>query len=272
MEQLKDKVGNDLYDRILSNYEETEEEKENKINDIEELNSILKGIDSDAARDLLYLSDYLRKKSVWIFGGDGWAYDIGFGGLDHVLASGENVNILVMDTEVYSNTGGQMSKATPIGAAAKFAYSGKKLSKKDLGMIAVSYGDVYVAQIAMGAKDAQTLRAIREAEAYDGVSLIIAYSHCIEHGYDMGDGASHQEVAIETGFWPLYRFDPTKEQGKRFKLDSKPPARPLEDFMYSEARFTRVKKQDPERAAILLELAKKDIEKRWRELEAAQSL
>jgi pyruvate-ferredoxin/flavodoxin oxidoreductase len=165
-----------------------------------------------------------------------------------------------------------MSKATPIGAAAKFAYSGKKLSKKDLGMIAVSYGDVYVAQIAMGAKDAQTLRAIREAEEYDGVSLIIAYSHCIEHGYDMGDGATHQEVAVETGFWPLYRFNPTQVQGKRFKLDSKPPERPLEDFMYTEARFTRVLKQDPERAAMLLELAKKDLEKRWRELQAAQSL
>ena len=272
LEQLKDEIGNDLFERITGNYENTEEEKENKINDIEELNSILKGIDSDEARDLLYLSDYLRKKSVWIFGGDGWAYDIGFGGLDHVLASGENVNILVLDTEVYSNTGGQMSKATPIGAAAKFAYSGKKLSKKDLGMIAVSYGDVYVAQIAMGAKDAQTLRAIREAEEYDGVSLIIAYSHCIEHGYDMGDGATHQEVAVETGFWPLYRFNPTQVQGKRFKLDSKPPERPLEDFMYTEARFTRVLKQDPERAAMLLELAKKDLEKRWRELQAAQSL
>lgn len=272
LEKMKDQIGDELFERIASNYETNEEEKENKIKAIEELNTILKGIDSDEARDLLFLSDYLRNKSVWIFGGDGWAYDIGFGGLDHVLASGENVNILVLDTEVYSNTGGQMSKATPIGAAAKFAYSGKKLSKKDLGMIAVSYGDVYVAQIAIGAKDAQTLRAIREAEAYEGVSLIIAYSHCIEHGYDMGDGANHQEVAIDTGFWPLYRFNPTQEQGKRFKLDSKPPSRPLKDFMYSEARFTRVLKQDPERADMLLKLAEKDIEKRWRELEAAKSL
>ena len=270
--KLKDEIGEDLYDKIYNNPEKTEEEKELQLAYIDELNEKLKNIDNDDARNLLYLSDYLRKKSVWIFGGDGWAYDIGFGGLDHVLASGENVNILVLDTAVYSNTGGQMSKATPIGAAAKFAYSGKKLSKKDLGMIAVSYGDVYVAQIAMGAKDAQTLRAIREAEEYEGVSLIIAYSHCIEHGYDMGDGATHQELAVETGFWPLYRFNPLLPQGKRFKLDSKPPARPLEDFMYTEARFTRVIKQNPERAKELLELAKKDLEKRWLELEAAKLL
>ena len=272
LKKLKDQIGEDLYEKILNNPEKTEEEKEKQLAYIEELNEKLKKIDNDDARNLLYLSDYLRKKSVWIFGGDGWAYDIGFGGLDHVLASGENVNILVLDTEVYSNTGGQMSKATPIGAAAKFAYSGKSLAKKDLGMIAISYGDVYVAQIAMGAKDAQTLRAIREAEEYDGVSLIIAYSHCIEHGYDMGDGATHQELAVETGFWPLYRFNPTQPQGKRFKLDSKPPARPLEDFMYTEARFTRVRKQNPERAKELLELAKKDLEKRWQELEAAKLL
>ncbi len=272
LDSLKDQIGEDLYTRIKDNKEESEEDKQNLMNAIDELNIKLKEIDTETSRDLLHISDYLKKKSVWIFGGDGWAYDIGFGGLDHVLASGENVNILVMDTEVYSNTGGQMSKATPIGAAAKFAYSGKKLSKKDLGLIAVSYGDVYVAQIAMGAKDAQTLKAIREAEAFDGVSIIIAYSHCIEHGYDMGDGATHQQLAIETGFWPLYRFNPRNAQGKRFKLDSKPPARPLEDFMYTEGRFNRVAKQDPERGKMLLDLANQELEKKWNQLEAAKSL
>jgi len=272
IEELKAEIGEELVAKIIDNPGKTEQEKLDKNNDIDLLNDKLKSIDNDKARDLLHLSDYLKNKSVWIFGGDGWAYDIGFGGLDHVLASGENVNILVMDTEVYSNTGGQMSKATPIGAAAKFAYSGKKLAKKDLGLIAVSYGDVYVANIAMGAKDAQTLKALREAEAYEGVSIIIAYSHCIEHGYDMGDGADHQKVAVETGFWPLYRFNPEQPQGKRFKLDSKPPSRPLEDFMYTEARFTRVLKAFPERGAELLKLAKEDLDKKWNKLEAAKSL
>ena len=159
---------------------------------------------------LRQLADYLVKKSVWIVGGDGWAYDIGYGGLDHVLASGANVNVLVLDTEVYSNTGGQQSKATPIGAAAKFAVAGKAGGKKDLGLMAMAYGNVYVAQVAIGAKDAQTLKAFLEAEAYPGPSLIIAYSHCIAHGYDMAYGLEHQKLAADSGYWPLYRFDPRR--------------------------------------------------------------
>ncbi|MBK7094997.1 MAG: pyruvate:ferredoxin (flavodoxin) oxidoreductase [Saprospiraceae bacterium] len=272
LSELKDQIGADLYDKLVSNPQKTDADKELQWQNIEELNQKLKSIDSENARDLLFLSEYLRNKSVWVVGGDGWAYDIGFGGLDHVLASGENINILVLDTEVYSNTGGQKSKSTPIGAAAKFAVAGKKQPKKDLGFIAVSYEHVYVAQIAIGAKDLQTLRAIKEAEEYEGVSLIIAYSHCIEHGYDMADGAAHQELAIETGFWPLYRFDPSQPIGKKFKLDSNPPVKPLEDFMYSEARFSRVLDQDKERGDLLLQYAKDDLITRWSQLESLKAL
>ena len=272
LSELKGQIGNDLYDKLVSNPQKTDADKELQWQHIDELKQKLNSIETESARDLLFLSDYLRTKSVWIIGGDGWAYDIGFGGLDHILASGENINILVLDTEVYSNTGGQKSKSTPIGAAAKFAVAGKKQPKKDLGFIAVSYEHVYVAQIAMGAKDLQTLRAIKEAEEYEGVSLIIAYSHCIEHGYDMADGAAHQNLAIETGFWPLYRFDPSQPQGKRFKLDSNPPVKPLEDFMYSEARFSRVLAQDKERGEMLLEIAKDDLITRWNQLESLKVL
>ena len=168
----------------------------------------LTGVDSPEARDLLAMADALVKKSVWIVGGDGWAYDIGYGGLDHVLASGRNVNVLVLDTEVYSNTGGQMSKATPRGAVAKFAAGGKPAAKKDLAMMAMSYGNVYVARVAMGASDMQTVKAFLEAEAYDGPSLIIAYSHCIAHGYDMMHGLDQQKAAVQSGYWPLFRYNP----------------------------------------------------------------
>ena len=168
-----------------------------------------------ALRELDALADYLVKKSVWIVGGDGWAYDIGYGGLDHVLASGANVNVLVLDTEVYSNTGGQQSKATPTGAAAKFAVAGKGGGKKDLGLMAMAYGHVYVAQVAFGAKDAQTLKAFIEAESYPGPSLIIAYSHCIAHGYDMAFGIEHQKLATDSGYWPLYRYDPRRADLRR---------------------------------------------------------
>ena len=167
------------------------------------------------ASELHELADYLVKKSVWIVGGDGWAYDIGYGGLDHVLSTGANVNILVFDTEVYSNTGGQQSKATPTGAAAKFAVAGKVAGKKDLGLMAMAYGHVYVAQVAFGAKDSQTLKALLDAESYPGPSLIIAYSHCIAHGYDMAQGLEHQKMAAESGYWPLYRFDPRRAQTAR---------------------------------------------------------
>ncbi len=261
-------VGSEIVEAILNNPEETEEQKKEKLAHIEELKQTLLILDNnDEAKRLLNYADSLRKKTVWILGGDGWAYDIGYGGVDHVLASGENINILVLDTEVYSNTGGQTSKSTPIGASAKFSIAGKKTHKKSLALQAVSYGNVYVAQIAMGAKDTQTLNAIREAEAYPGPSLIIAYSHCGEHGYDLKYGAQQQELAVETGYWPLFRFDPSKPKGKKFKLDSKAPEKPLQDFMYNEARFKRVATDTPEYAAALLAEAQERVDSNWERLE-----
>jgi pyruvate-ferredoxin/flavodoxin oxidoreductase len=214
---------------------------------------------------LLSLADNLVKKSLWIVGGDGWAFDIGFGGLDHVLASGRNVNILVLDTEVYSNTGGQASKATPIGAVAKFAAAGKSATRKDLGFIAMSYGNVYVAEIAFGANDKQTIQAFLEAEAYDGPSLIIAYSHCVAHGYDLKFGLEQQTAAVNAGYWALYRYNPELALAGEnpFKLDSRRPSIPLEQFIYREGRFRMLAQSNPERAAMLLEMAKKDVETHW---------
>jgi pyruvate-ferredoxin/flavodoxin oxidoreductase len=216
----------------------------------------------------------LVKRSVWIIGGDGWAYDIGYGGLDHVLASGRNVNVLVLDTEVYSNTGGQASKATPLAAAAKFAMSGKATPSKDLGMMAMSYGYVYVAHIAMGANDAQTVKAFLEAESYDGPSLIIAYSHCIAHGIDMAKGLDQQKVAVETGFWPLYRFDPRRRAaGKNpLQLDSRAPKRPFADFAMNEARFRMVAQTNPEHAEELMEKAQEAATERWHRYSVLASL
>ena len=264
---LKQEVGSELVDAILNNPEKNEAEKEENFANLDKLKAKLAGINNADAKKLSQLTEYLRKKSVWILGGDGWAYDIGFGGVDHVLASGENINIMVLDTEIYSNTGGQMSKATPMGASAKFAVSGKRTGKKSLALQAVSYGTVYVAQIAVGAKDLQTLKAIEEAEAYDGPSLIVAYSHCGDHGYDLKDGALQQEKAVETGYWPLFRFDPSKPKGKKFRLDSKAPSKPLSHFMYNETRFTRVVKDDAELGAKLLEQAQEEVETRWERLE-----
>ncbi len=224
----------------------------------------LAGLDSPEARRLLALADALVRTGVWIVGGDGWAYDIGFGGLDHVLASGRNVNVLVLDTEVYSNTGGQASKATPRGAVAKFAAAGKQTRKKDLGMIASAYGDVYVAQIAMGADNAQTVKALAEADAYDGPSLVIAYSHCIAHGIEMAKGMEQQKAAVDTGYWPLYRYDPRSARlGEHpFKLDSRPPKLPLSAFTDREARFAVLKRIHPAEAERLAGLAQADIEER----------
>jgi pyruvate-ferredoxin/flavodoxin oxidoreductase len=218
-----------------------------------------------ALANLLSMADVLIKKSVWIIGGDGWAYDIGYGGLDHVLASGRNVNVLVLDTEVYSNTGGQMSKATPRGAVAKFAAAGKPLPKKDLGLLAISYGNIYVARIAFGSSDAQTIKAFLEAESYDGPSLIIAYSHCIAHGYDLKFGLDQQKAAVASGYWPLYRYNPDRvEQGLNpFQLDSKPAKIKLEDYIYREGRYRMLTQSHPDRAAKLLELARADVETRW---------
>jgi pyruvate-ferredoxin/flavodoxin oxidoreductase len=215
-----------------------------------------------AARELAGLADELVRRSVWIVGGDGWAYDIGAGGLDHVLASGQDVNVLVLDTEVYSNTGGQASKATPRGAVAKFAARGKSTGKKDLGLIAMSYGNVYVAHIALGAGDRQTIKALQEAEAWPGPSLVIAYSTCIAHGFDMRDSMGHQADAVKAGHWPLYRYDPAAE--RPFQLDSKAPSLPLSSFALHEARFAMLARSDPEQFARLMRLAEADIRERWR--------
>jgi pyruvate-ferredoxin/flavodoxin oxidoreductase len=213
------------------------------------LRMALAALKSPAARALAPLAEDLVKKGVWIVGGDGWAYDIGFGGLDHVLSLAYDVNVLVLDTEVYSNTGGQQSKATPLGAAAKFAVRGKEVGKKDLGLMAMSYGHVYVARVAMGAKDSQTLKAIQEAEAYDGPSLVIAYSHCIAHGYDMALGCEQQKLLVDSGLWPLYRFDPRRmAQGlPPLQLDSGPAKVPAEQFMRNESRFRMIEAVDPAR-------------------------
>jgi pyruvate-ferredoxin/flavodoxin oxidoreductase len=217
------------------------------------------------ARHLLALSGALVRKSVWIMGGDGWAYDIGYGGLDHVLSSGRNVNILVLDTEVYSNTGGQASKATQRGAMAKFAAAGKESAKKDLGAVARAYGNVYVAQISMGANDLQATKALLEAEAYPGPSLVIAYSTCIAHGIDMTRSMSHQKDAVQSGYWPLYRFHPSDaEAGHPFKLDSKAPTVKLADFTATEARYATLVRTNPHQAARLAALAQADVTERWR--------
>jgi pyruvate-ferredoxin/flavodoxin oxidoreductase len=222
-------------------------------------------VNTPQAKRLYELADALVKRDVWIVGGDGWAYDIGFGGLDHVLASGRNVNILVLDTEVYSNTGGQMSKSTPRAAVAKFAAAGKPAAKKDLGLIAMSYGNVYVARVAMGAKDEQTLRAFIEAEAYDGPSLIIAYSHCIAHGIDMKTALKNHKAAVDTGQWLLYRYHPERaDKGENpLLLDSRAPKLPLRDYLQMENRFKMLELTKPEIASVLFEEAQGDVNTRW---------
>jgi pyruvate-ferredoxin/flavodoxin oxidoreductase len=229
-----------------------------------ELRRALAVVDAPDARRLELVCDSLAPRSVWIVGGDGWAYDIGFGGLDHVLASGQDVNLLVLDTEVYSNTGGQQSKATPKGAAAKFAVAGKATAKKDLGLMAMSYGNVYVASVAMGATDAQTVKALVEADSYPGPSLVIAYSHCIAHGYDLAHGAEHQKLAVEAGYWPLYRFDPRRAAAGEpaLKLDSGPPGQ-LAPFLRNETRFRMVEEERPERFRALVAEAESDAARRF---------
>jgi pyruvate-ferredoxin/flavodoxin oxidoreductase len=234
------------------------------------LKETLAGMKEPQAQSLLSLADNLVKKSVWIMGGDGWAYDIGYGGLDHVIASGKDVNILVLDTEVYSNTGGQMSKATPRSAVAKFAAGGKPLNKKDLGRMAMGYGNVYVATVAMGYNDLQTIKAFLEAEAYPGPSLIIAYSHCIAHGIDMAKGMNNQKAAVDSGHWVLYRYNPAlAAEGKNpLKLDSREPKIRFEDYAYMEARYKMLTKTNPREAKHLLELAQADAKERWKTYEA----
>jgi pyruvate-ferredoxin/flavodoxin oxidoreductase len=259
-------IGEELAQALINADQKTEDGIRAQRERVVLLKQKLAGVDTPEARDLLTLADALVKKSVWIVGGDGWAYDIGFGGLDHVIASGRNVNILVLDTEVYSNTGGQASKATPRGAVAKFAAGGKQVGKKDLALIAMSYGSVYVAKIAMGGSDTQTMKAFLEAEAYDGPSLIIAYSHCIAHGYDMAHGMEQQKAAVNSGYWPLFRYNPAlaAQEKNPFQLDSRSPNVALKDYIYNETRYTMLAKSNPEEAKRLLELAQEDVSSRWK--------
>jgi pyruvate-ferredoxin/flavodoxin oxidoreductase len=264
--ELKDRIGGELAEAILSADQSSEAGIAEQRKAVQALKDKLASMKDNRAVLLASVADFLVAKSVWAIGGDGWAYDIGYGGLDHVLASGRNINVLVLDTQVYSNTGGQCSKATPRAAVAKFAAGGKGVPKKDLGMISVSYGTIYVAQVAMGASDTQCVRAFAEAESYPGPSLIIAYSHCIAHGIDMTAGFDRQKAAVACGAWPLYRYDPRlAEEGKNpFQLDSKEPTIPFQEYAYGETRYKMLTKSDPQAAKRLIELAAKDVATRWR--------
>jgi pyruvate-ferredoxin/flavodoxin oxidoreductase len=264
--RLSEPLGGTLVTSLLEADQSKESGIEAQRQRVAELKRKLASIDLPTAHELLAVADALVRKSVWIVGGDGWAYDIGAGGLDHVLGSGRNVNVLVLDTEVYSNTGGQMSKATPRGAVAKFATGGKGMAKKDLAMEAISYGYVYVARVAMGGSDTHTIKAFQEAEAHNGPSIIIAYSHCIAHGYDMGFGLNQQKNAVLSGYWPLMRYNPAlRLEGKNpFQLDSKAPSIPLKKYAYEEARYTMLSRSDPKAARELLREAQDDVERQWR--------
>ena len=266
LRSLAGEVGDSLATTMLEAPQRSEEEINAQRKRVSELLGRLGEIDSPEARLLESLADYLVRRSVWILGGDGWAYDIGYGGLDHVLAQGRDVNVLVLDTEVYSNTGGQCSKATPLGAVAKFAASGKPLPKKDLAMLAMTYGNIYVARVALGADLNQAVKAFVEAESYDGPSIIIAYCHCINHGIDMGKGLGEQERAVKSGYWPLIRFDPRRsEKGLNpLQLDSKPPSIPFEEYAYGEIRFKTLTLSMPEHAKKLLDLGQAEVSGRWK--------
>jgi pyruvate-ferredoxin/flavodoxin oxidoreductase len=271
LNQLRELIGEELTNDILYADQTNEAEIAAQRGRVVQLKERLQTLFTSAngtgpqINHLLNIADALVKKNVWIVGGDGWAYDIGYGGLDHVLASGRNVNIVVLDTEVYSNTGGQMSKATPRGAVAKFAAAGKSLPKKDLGLLAISYGNVYVARVAFGANDTQTVKAFLEAETYDGPSIILAYSNCIAHGYDMKYGLEQQQLAVQSGYWPLYRYNPDRvHEGKNpFQLDSKRPQMPLSKYTAREGRYRMLQQSDPDRAQMLGELAQSDVNVRW---------
>jgi len=264
--RLATTIGADLAAELISAPQKTEAEINLQRARVEKLREKLAAVDSSDSRNLAAIADTLVRKSVWILGGDGWAFDIGFGGLDHVLGSGKNVNVLVLDTEVYSNTGGQASKATPRGAVAKFAAAGKPNSRKDLAMEAVSYGSVYVAQVALGGNDTHVIKAFQEAEAHEGPSIIIAYSSCIAHGYDLVHGLEQQKLAVQSGYWPLMRYNPAlREEGKNpFQLDSKAPSIRLKEYTYREARYTMLARSNPELAAELLKEAQDDVERQWR--------
>jgi len=262
LEQLGPKLGDNLVSSLLSNKQQTEEEIAAQREAVAELKKKLSEMDDAAAKHLLASSDALMRRSIWSFGGDGWAYDIGFGGLDHIFASGRDLNVLVMDTEVYSNTGGQASKATPRGAVAKFAAAGKPSRKKDLGMIAMSYGNVFVGQIALGANPMHTIRTILAAEAYPGTSLVIAYSHCIGQGINMTTAMNQQKEAVGCGYWPLYHYDPREE--KPFSLDSKKPTGTVKDFALQQGRFAMLARSKPEQSERLITLAQEDVDARWK--------
>jgi len=265
VEALRGQLGDETATALLESEQSDEQGLREQRARVAQLKTQLEAMDTPEAKRLLSLADYLVKKSVWILGGDGWAYDIGYGGLDHVLASGRNVNVLVLDTEVYSNTGGQASKATPRGAVAKFAASGKPCAKKDLGMMAMNYGNVYVASVAMGANDSQCVKAFHEAESYDGPSIIIAYSHCIAHGINMGEANDIQKRAVESGHWILYRYDPRRAFAgdKPLKVDSKAPSIEYRQYAYMQNRFRMLAKSKPELAEELIELAQYDVNRRW---------
>jgi pyruvate-ferredoxin/flavodoxin oxidoreductase len=260
------KIGEDLAKGILGADQSSEAGIRDQRGRVAALDDRIQTLNDRELRDLAAITSALTRKSVWIVGGDGWAYDIGYGGLDHVFASGRNVKILVLDTEVYSNTGGQMSKSTPRGAVAKFAAGGKPGAKKDLGMMAMTYGTVYVAHVALGANDQHTVKAFLEAEAYNGPSLIIAYSHCIAHGFDLVHGLEQQKAAVQSAYWPLYRYNPELAASGRnpFQLDSRPPALPLEKYIYNEGRYTMLVRSAPETAAMLLAEAQQDVNLRWK--------
>jgi pyruvate-ferredoxin/flavodoxin oxidoreductase len=265
VERLRPVVGDGLAGALLAADQFDEAGIAAQRERVAQLKEALEGRNDPTARDLLSLADTLVRKGVWIVGGDGWAYDIGYGGLDHVLASGHDVNVLVLDTEVYSNTGGQASKATGLGAVAKFAAGGKPTPKKDLGLLAMSYGYVYVAQVAMGANENQTIKAFLEAEAYDGPSILIAYSQCIAHGIDMAKGMDQQRLAVRSGYWPLYRFDPRrKAQGLNpLQLDARKPGIPLRDYLYNENRYRVLQQMKPEAASAFLKQAQAFVDERW---------
>jgi pyruvate-ferredoxin/flavodoxin oxidoreductase len=273
LKKLDSRFSPELVDGILNGRQKTESDIVAQRRRVDELKNQLTGINTPEARLLLSVADQLVRRSVWLVGGDGWAYDIGSGGLDHVMASGRNINILVLDTEVYSNTGGQSSKATPTAATAKFASAGKRVGKKDLALQAISYGNVYVAQIAMGANPQQTLLAMREAEAYDGPSLILAYSHCIAHGIDMEKGLTQQSMAVSSGYWPLIRYNPAlrKAGHNPFVLDSPRPVIGLRDYAYNELRYKILTRTNPEEAEKLMLLAQELVDLRWKTYEEMAS-
>jgi pyruvate-ferredoxin/flavodoxin oxidoreductase len=263
--RLSSEIGEELVNGLLARPQKDEADIFDQRQRVDLLKKKLVGLNTPESKQLLAVADMLVKKSVWIIGGDGWAYDIGYGGLDHVLSSGRNVNVLVLDTEVYSNTGGQASKSTPRGAVAKFAAGGKPAAKKDLGLMAMSYGNVYVASVAMGAKDEHTLKAFLEAEAYDGPSIIIAYSHCIAHGIDMTTAMSDQKVAVDSGQWLLYRYHPDRALtgDNPLTLDSRTPTRKVKDYLQQQTRFKMLQKSRPDDAKRLWVQAQQDAETRF---------